>query len=803
MAQQARRRPTAPLDKTTIRDFGGGLNVIDDELNLTSRYSPVLDNMVRYGDGSRSPRFGYEAWWHKKSLIAQTTHTFANVAWAAAVNTYVLTMTYPIAHGLTNDNHITLSGITGVNPSVDSWINGTHAIRVVNATQIALLSPYQLPAITVTTTPASFIKDNDALGGTLLRVIYFQGRLILYSSTGEIGTLMEDKTFTKIWSPAIAFGLPSPVDGWRPWLEGTSNLAHTIWGKALVMSDGINKPIDIIFTRANPVLYVVDPGNAFSNSLVPPFDLVKSAFRYFVIHDKARPTEIRIAAKNTNMVFVGAPSPGDAVDIEISKITATADLDLTGLAILKGQLMVITPTATIMLTLGAYPSAGIHEPTIADVLSNFGSSAPRSVIEIGTDVFMLDYNGIPSARLSSVSGSIVPERVSQLIEPAITAHLGRLTAATIRSKAFAVYDGHNKFVQFYLPKYDATDTRRLDSDPITIDASLNGTSHVYLRVRDHKMEVGDFVDFVGLTTAPDIPDVLMNGRSRIIGVFDPDNLLIDTGYTLTGIVNPKSLGGVNGYIKPVNDQNIAYIYHYVPALRIQAWSRFKMMNLNGGCSTTESRTFYVTDEYVMRYGTTNEPVYGDWVGQYDVYDWTPNTTYTNGIRVYDANTGTVWRANSTHVSANVTDSATAFTEARVNASSLWSLDEGEPINVAWELPWADFGTRQNVKALKHIHIDAEGTDHFQVKLFADNIYKNRLTGALSPLRSMQFVGGDALGFGGTPGIYYGTGRSTQEQVLWTIPLKFKILKLRFEAQVTKPLRISAISFLFQRGGLIR
>lgn len=46
------------LKFTTIREFGGGLNVVDNDLNLNSKFATLLDNMYRGQDGSMSIRFG-------------------------------------------------------------------------------------------------------------------------------------------------------------------------------------------------------------------------------------------------------------------------------------------------------------------------------------------------------------------------------------------------------------------------------------------------------------------------------------------------------------------------------------------------------------------------------------------------------------------------------------------------------------------------------------------------------------------------------------------------------------------------
>ena len=51
----------ARLKTTTVRDFDGGWNVIDSDLNLAPRFAKVLDNMFRGDGGFNQIRFGTSA----------------------------------------------------------------------------------------------------------------------------------------------------------------------------------------------------------------------------------------------------------------------------------------------------------------------------------------------------------------------------------------------------------------------------------------------------------------------------------------------------------------------------------------------------------------------------------------------------------------------------------------------------------------------------------------------------------------------------------------------------------------------
>jgi hypothetical protein len=165
--------------------------------------------------------------------------------------------------------------------------------------------------------------------------------------------------------------------------------------------------------------------------------------------------------------------------------------------------------------------------------------------------------------------------------------------------------------------------------------------------------------------------------------------------------------------------------------------------------------------------------------------------------VYDNHDGLVYKCL-----ADVTTTAPSFQEAREAELDSWEEYKGEPISFEWELPWSDFGARQHTKALRFCHVDANGLAQFTVELFTDNIYKDAATGQLTPARSLTFVPNEAGAYGAGPQVY-GAGRRTREQKLWQMPVKCKLLKVRTSGQTTQSLSISAFSFLYQKGSVVR
>jgi len=809
-------RPTPKLNNTTVRDFGGGLNVVDSEQSLTSKFAPVFDNMVTYTDRRVGPRYGYEMWLKlrqgvESSGTANITITTNNVG---IIEPYIIIVNWT-GHPFTGTGakleHVTFTAwditYNGVTPEI---MNRTHGIRaVLNANQFTINIFNSTTG--VGTSPSESVnwkRDTHMLGGEPVECKYFSNYVIVWTSAGEIFRVDRDKNVQRIWSAAIAAALPNSPTGW----SFTEMVASDIFGADLICSNGRNKPLRIDFTQTQPnwVRYLTDVGG---NDKVPAFDACKSAFRYFTIHDtdlvggNIHKTEIRIAAKDTSMVYSDATNPDDAIDIDMSKIVASPEQTVRGFATIKDALLVITPTATTLMKLGTgaeAPGGGtIHDPTPIDTLNGFGSNAPRTIVGIGSDVFMIDFNGVPSAKLSTVSNAVVPERVSNYIESMMSAHIGRMTKEAMRLKSFGFYDGKNKTVHFYMPKFDTGDIRLMTSNPLYFDNDL--AQHEYskrsliLRHDDHQLEQGDLVTVAGATGFSTLTAGDINGTRTVIGVLNENYLLISIGVDLPVSVASTSAsgGGNNVSITPIVNSTIGYIYHYVPQLKLYAWSRFKTphgMQFNCGCGTLEGRSFLFTpDGFMMRYGSPDHHIHGDWLNMYDFASWTSGHLYHAGDRVFDGSDGLVYRCIE-----DVTTIAVDFPEAREAEPDSWEEYKGEPIEFAWELPWADFGARQLTKALRFTHVDASGDAQFVLSLFADNIYKDAATGQFTPARELTFIPSDAGAYGSGQQVY-GAGRRTREQKLWQVPVKNKIIKARVSGASTGPLSISAISFLYQKG----
>lgn len=70
---QRRIRRQSVLKTSIIREFDGGLNVIDNDLNLTTKYAKELKNMLRLADGSIGIRYGNKQFADLTGALGDTT----------------------------------------------------------------------------------------------------------------------------------------------------------------------------------------------------------------------------------------------------------------------------------------------------------------------------------------------------------------------------------------------------------------------------------------------------------------------------------------------------------------------------------------------------------------------------------------------------------------------------------------------------------------------------------------------------------------------------------------------------------
>lgn len=788
----------AQFKTSTVRKFDGGWNVIDHELNLTPRHARIFDNVVRGPDGSVAVRYGYELWVDlhqgtESSLLLNGT------VGTIQVGTRALQFT-KVGHGLANGNHIRFGAVTGLVGGIDlsKLSNGIHSVRVVDANNFVITALDVATSVASVATNITVTKDTHLGGGNSINGVFYNNYIVIATEAGELIRTAPGAGASRIWDLSISNALAGNPDGWF-W---TTYVSFNVFGGKLYVWNGVDKPLEVDFANTPMVQYLGDPAAGGDNSAVPVARYSATVHEYIAVAGKPnKPSELGISAHLIAGVWTGNPNDEDALDVDMSKVSNSMDGTIMGIGEFRGRAVIafrdvvsISAFGTrTKITIGAVTSE-IHEPEFADNVAQHGTVAHRTMVSLGNDFFMCDHVGIPSLAQTQFTNQIVPDRVSELIEPAIQVNLSRLDRETLSDHAFAVYNARDHQYMLFLPKYDPADVRSLGSDPILVDGEV-GLDRFIITVMEHNIEEGDLVTIAGAAAIGSNLATLFNGSRRVLSVVDQDRLILAGNGTYVGEV---AGGGTGITLQPISEETTGYIFAYNPKLKIKAWSRFTGLNFDWGAKSVQGRLFFGKGGKVYEFGTPEFPIYADAVGDYDYTSWTINTAYALGARVPDTGTGDIYIALEAHTSTN----GGTFSAERANFPSRWELYTGLPINFVWEWPWGDFDKRMNTKSLKAVQLDVAGKGRFETQVFVDNIYKDPLTGERTPARTIAFTGSEAGGYGaGTQP--FGGGRRLREQPYWAYPVEGKLHKFRYEGSIKEPLRFIAATMVYHEGTLKR
>lgn len=197
-------------------------------------------------------------------------------------------------------------------------------------------------------------------------------------------------------------------------------------------------------------------------------------------------------------------------------------------------------------------------------------------------------------------------------------------------------------------------------------------------------------------------------------------------------------------------ETVGFSYTNIPSLKVNAWARLRGWKWQCGCRTALQNVIFAQD---------------------------------NKLYAYDF----------------------SATETNIDFRDDPSVDNGNgtPVEFTWELPWADFKKRMDTKTTRYIALDTRGTGKFTCQLFVDNLFERN--DALTPLLTLELVGGDALGYGSSPygDSPYGGGRRTSDERLYAFTAKFKLMKLRFTGVTKNKVKFISISIGYMRGTIRR
>jgi hypothetical protein len=190
-------------------------------------------------------------------------------------------------------------------------------------------------------------------------------------------------------------------------------------------------------------------------------------------------------------------------------------------------------------------------------------------------------------------------------------------------------------------------------------------------------------------------------------------------------------------------ETVCFSYTDMPMMKIQAWSRLRGWMWQSACRTSLQ-----------------------------------NIIFSRGNKLYYYNYNNLDQASD------------------LLGDSAYNSGNGVPITFDWEMPWTDLKKRLDIKQLRYIGMDTQGTSQFTVRAYVDNMenWGNNDT----PMLTMTFVGGDTDAT--DPPV---PARTTGDERLYAFPLKFRLLKLRFSGTATASLRFISISLAYLMGSIRR
>ncbi len=270
---------------------------------------------------------------------------------------------------------------------------------------------------------------------------YFSASIVSVLDTGTVIAIAGDGTKTVIWSPSIASSLPGSPAGWSNNLD---SIDFVPFKQELIIHNGIDKPITI--NRALVTTYLQDLATG-SNVNVPvgKYGCVVSNYHVVAGFDNnptLSPTLVYISAVGTAGTFPGDPAPNDAITIDVGAFAPQGAITIRGIAGFRQNLLIFFQDQTVIVKLGTYNSAGVHEPFFPDTMPTFGILGHRCVVPVENDLLFAGLQGMASSRrnLLSVSGTLESQSLSERVEPAYKAAIGNLTDAQQLKQCFQVYD---------------------------------------------------------------------------------------------------------------------------------------------------------------------------------------------------------------------------------------------------------------------------------------------------------------------------------------------------------------------------
>jgi len=195
------------LQDSTLRDFSGGLNLADNEQNLSPIYQTTLKNEFRGEGGSLNKRYGTKLF---TRIDAATTFKMSDSDPFEADFSYSATPNLAIGrihHGLTTGDTLTFSLMQDINGILGTAIDGIKTVTVIDAHLFTInVGAYTAtdPTLVQNLEGSYTYAASGTLTGNILNMVYFNSHIVVATSTGQIGKINGAGVLTAIWNETIA-----------------------------------------------------------------------------------------------------------------------------------------------------------------------------------------------------------------------------------------------------------------------------------------------------------------------------------------------------------------------------------------------------------------------------------------------------------------------------------------------------------------------------------------------------------------------------------------------------------------------
>jgi hypothetical protein len=432
--------------ESTLRSFDGGLNEIDNELNMSPEYQVVLSNCYRDRSGTLAKRFGTRLFCKVDAaatfVMSESDAFYADFSISTSTTLYIRRN----HHGLATGNQVTFSGMSALNGIPAVSLNTTHTVTKVDA-HIFYIT---ITAYTATDADLEELMVGSynfgaasTMTGNILNMWYFAEHIIVATTTGQIAKINGAGVLTRIWDATIATGLSV-----SPWTSGLTQANAAEFGGELIVVNGVDKPL--LISSAIAVNYLQDLGSS-SNANTPIAKYVVAMNHYVVMAGNASsPSTLYISHKDASGTWSGDAAPNVGRNDDLSKIAGTSEI--RGLGRYRDRLVVTFDNAMIIAKLDIYNSAGTtHTPDYNDTIDQHGAVSHRSIISVGDELLLCDNYGVPSVAQALFTGTLRPERASRLIDRTVRAALNNLDETSLDQRVFSVYNRDQDQYMLFIP----------------------------------------------------------------------------------------------------------------------------------------------------------------------------------------------------------------------------------------------------------------------------------------------------------------------------------------------------------------